>query len=456
MLNWKVRQLLFLRGNTIYKIIFNNSPEAFLSLLCLMLLMSGAGCSSIQSSENASDNASSTPENLFNIPAQIVAENSIRSIQFHRAGNPSSAPILNLDRNDQLLLRFEHLSFDSRQFRVSLSHHNPDWTRSGLPPERFMDGFFTMTLNGGDVSQNRRPSYRQYSFSFPTEQFQITKSGNYLLKIEDADTGFLVLTLPFFVSENAGSIKSSIEELSGPRQNLRTVQRPVSQYVLPDFVEQPQFDLEFYFAQNRFWGRTKQADELDFSAPDHVQFEMSSDEAFIGDYEFRILSFSELSQNDNDVVEAFPAEIPPRLILQDDAEGFGGSGSVNLSQLGPFGDPDMSLRSGYANVVFRFDPERAPGPTESVHLLGDFNNWSVNNDNELRLNRETGRWETSAIIKQGNYKYKYVLFDGNEIDDLYFDELFTGNRQQYHAFVYMRDSKNFYYRLLQVQTFFSE
>lgn len=417
--------------------------------------MIGSGCGSIQSPERSTAPPSG-PDNLFNIPAQIVAENSIRSIQFHREGNPSSAPILNLDRNNQLQLRFEHLSFDSRQFRVSLSHHNPDWSRSGLPPERFMDGFNTVTLNGGDVSQNSRPSYRQFTFLFPTEQFQITKSGNYLLKIEDADTGFLVLTLPFFVSENAGSIKSSIEELSVPRQNLRRVQRPVSQYTLPDFVEQPQFDLEFYFAQNRFWGRTKQADELDFSAPDHVQFEMSSGGAFIGDYEFRTLFLNELSQSDNDVVEAFPAEIPPRLILHDDAEGFGGSAPINLSRLGPFGNPDMSLRSGYANVVFRFDPERSPGSAESIHLLGDFNNWSVNNDNRLRLNPETGRWETSAIIKKGNYKYKYVLFDGNEIDDLYFDQLFTDSRQQYHAFVYMRDSKNFYYRLLQVQTFFSE
>lgn len=446
---------MFLKANTIYKIIYNNRLKGFLSFLGLMVFISGVGCGSIQSPQK-SPKPLSGPDNLFNIPAQIVTENSIRSIQFHRKGNPASAPILNLDRNHQLQLRFEHLSFDSRQFRVSLSHHNPDWSRSGLSPEQFMDGFYTLPLTGGDVSQTSRPSYRQYSFSFPTEQFKITKSGNYLLKIEDADNGFLVLTLPFFVSENAGTIQSSVEELSVPRQNLRRVQRPVSQYILPDFVEQPQFDLEFYYSQNQFWGRTKKADELDFSAPDHVQFEMSSNKAFIGDYEFRVLSLNELSQSDNDVVEAFPAEVPPRLILRDDAEGFGGSSSINLSRLGPFGNPDMSLRTGYANVTFRFDPERTPGPAESIQLLGDFNNWSVNSNNQLQLNPETGRWEASAIIKKGRYKYKYVLFDGDEIDDLYFDELFTDNRQQYHAFVYMRDSKNFYYRLLQVQTFFSE
>jgi hypothetical protein len=318
-----------------------------------------------------------------------------------------------------------------------------------------MNGFYNLTLDTGELSQNNRPSYRQYSFTFPTEQFQITKSGNYLLKIEDADTGFIVLNLPFYVSENEGSVTSSVEQLSVPRQNLRRLQRPVSRFSLPDFVDQPQFDLEFYFAQNRFWGRTKKADELDFSAPDHVQFELSSDNAFIGDYEFRTLTLNELSQNDNDVVEAFPNEIPPRLILHDDAEGFGASGFMNLAQLGPFGNPDMSLRAGYADVVFRFDMEASVDSTESIHLLGDFNNWSVNSSNELHFDENIRRWKTDQIIKKGTYKYKYVLFDGDEIDDLYFDERFTDNRQQYHAFVYMRDPQNFYYRLLQVQTFFS-
>ncbi len=449
----KVRLLLFLRGNIIYKIVKNNSLKRLLSIFCLMLLASVYACTSLQSSEN-DRNRSSGPVNLFNIPAQIVADSSIHSIQFHRAGNPSSAPILNLDSNDQLLLQFEHLSIESQQFQVSLTHHNPDWSRSGLPPERFMDGFYNITLNSGEVSQNTRPTYRQYSFSFPTEQFQITKSGNYLLKIEDGDTGFVVLTLPFFVSENAGSITSSVEELS--RQNLRRVERPVSRFSLPDFVEQPQFDLEFYYAQNRFWGRTKEADELDFSAPDQVQFELSTQDAFIGDYEFRTLSLNDLSQRDNEVVEAFPSEIPPRLILRDDAEGFGSSGAINLARLGPFGNPDMSLRAGYANAVFRFDMESSLDSSESVHLLGDFNNWSLNSSNELHFDQQTGRWKTNQIIKKGTYKYKYVLFDGDEIDDLYFDQNFANNRQQYHAFVYMRDSKNFYHRLLQVQTFFSE
>ncbi|WP_234572896.1 type IX secretion system plug protein domain-containing protein [Rhodohalobacter sp. 614A] len=431
----------------------NTIARSLSILICTVLSLSFVGCGSLSTSVNQ---PVSQPENLFNIAPQIIAGDSIRSIQFHRVGNPSSAPILNLCENNQLQLQFENLSIDSKSYRVSLSHHNPDWSRSGLPPERFMEGFQTLPINDMEVSRNNRPRYRQYTFTFPTEQFQITKSGNYLLKVEDSDTGYLILSLPFFVSENAGALTSSVEEISVPRQNLRRMHRPVSQYSLPDFVEQPQFDLEFYFAQNRFWGRARQADELDFSAPDHVQFEVSQREAFIGDYEFNFLALNELSQTDNNVMEAYPAEVPPRLILRDDAEGFTSSQRINPARVGPFGEPDMNLNAGYANVVFRFDLESPPDSTTAVHLLGDFNNWSVSSNNQLMYDQQTDRWTANAIIKKGNYKYKYVWVDNEEIQDLYLDDQFVNNRQQYHAFVYMRDSAEFYYRLLQVQTFFSE
>lgn len=443
---------MFLKGSIIY-----NPGRVTSILIPVVILLAICGCAYFETSQsngNGNDQTSQ-PDNLFNIPSQIIADESVRSIRFHRVGNPTSAPVLNLDGSEQLQLQFEKLGIESNQFRISVSHHNPDWSRSGLPPERFINGFYENLLSGGQVSRNNRPTYRQYSFIFPNEQFRITKSGNYMLKVEDADTGYLVFSIPFFVSENAASAVSSIEEFSGVRERLRTFHRPVTRYSLPDFVDQPQFDLEFYFVQNRFWGRSRKADELDFSAPDHVQFELSRSRSFLGDYEFRRLTLDRLSQSDNSVIEAFPEEIPPRLILRDDEEGFGNSISAE-NVFSPFGDPDMSLNSGYANTVFRFDIENQPDSSASIHLLGDFNNWSVNSNNRLEYDEDTGLWTTSVVLKKGSYKYKYVVVKDEAIDDLYYDELFTDNRQQYHAFVYMRDSREFYYRLLQVQSFFSE
>lgn len=424
--------------------------------ILLITLFFVTGCALFQSGETTRESLPEvvSPENLFTVPGQIVASDLARSIRLHKPGNPASPPIIELRNNQQLQLTFEMLEFDSRQFRVSFTHHNPDWSRSPLPPDFFMEGLQTHYIDGGRVSTGtQRPQYRQYQFRFPNEQFSFTRSGNYILRVEDQDTGYLVFSLPFFVTENRGSITSSVDELTTPRRNLRIIHQPVSRYSLPDFVDQPQFDLEFFYVQNQFWSKIRQADELDFSAPGEVHFELTRNSAFIGDYEFLELSLDELSQNNPQVFEAAPHEVPPRVVLMDDISGFSATGRLIPSSR--FGMPDERLNARYANVVFRFEPGEEIKEDEEIYLVGDFNNWSIRSGHKLEHNPKIDRWETSTIIKQGLYNYKYVLLDDEDIDDLFFDDLFLRTPQEYHAMVYMRDPQQFYYRLLQVNQFYS-
>lgn len=383
----------------------------------------------------------------------MVSSDIVSSIQLHRSGNPGSPAILELGSRQQLQLRFEILGFESNQFNIRFTHHNADWTRSSLPPEFYMDGFYNTDLDAGRVSRTQRPRYRQYSFRFPNDQLTFTKSGNYMLRVEDKDTGYTVFTIPFFVYENEGSITSRMERI-GTRRDLRRTHRPISTFSLPDFVEQPQFDLEFYFVQNQFWGRSRKAGELDFSAPSEVQFELHSNRSFIGDYEFLRLNMNEISQTNPQIFGVNPDEIPPEVTLVDDVQGFSSTGP--LQQANRFGLPDMSLDAEYANVQFIFDPDIDPASDSEIYLVGDFNNWAIRSSNKLSYNENMDRWLTNSIIKQGSYNYKYVLFEDGEIDDLFFDDLFARGRQEYHAFVYMKDSQQFFDRLLQVNQFFAD
>lgn len=427
---------------------------ALLSCLLCTILFTSCGLFENQrdfysrTNQNVSQN-----HNFFTPPGHQLESKIVRSVQLNRSGNPSSAPILQLGQSQQLQLSFEVLEFDSRQFRITFSHHNPDWSISSLPPEFFIDGIPRQYLDTGQVSRVQRPSYRQYSYQFPNNQLRFTKSGNYQLQVRDHDNGELILQLPFFVTENQGNTRSKVETFPVPRQNLRITHRPVSWYSLPDFVDQPFFDLEFYFTQNQFWGRQRKADELDFSDPDEVQFELSNRYSFIGDYEFLNLSLHNLTQTNPQIIESRPGEYPPTLYLTDDISGFSSSGSP---QSGRYGHPNSVLTAQYANVVFTFDPGKEISTGQEIYLVGDFNNWMIDPDTRLKRDESLKRWQTNAIIKEGSYSYKYVLLANNQIDDLYFDDLFTRTRQEYHSFVYMRDSNQFYYRLLQINRFLSD
>lgn len=392
-------------------------------------------------------------QNSFQVAGHQFDSTVLRSVQFSRTGNLSSAPVIELGSSQTLELFFEVLSFDSNQFSVSFTHHNPDWSRSSLPPEFFMSGLQRRNLDSGRVSQNQRPSYRQYQFRFPGDDLRFTKSGNYMIHLYDHDSRNTLLSLPFFVTENIGALRSSVEDFPSPRQNLRRSHRPVSSYSLPESVEQPIFDLEFYFVQNQFWGRALKADELDFSDPKEVRFQTGSRFAFIGDYEFLSLSLQNLNRSNPQIFETDPAEIPPRVTLRDDISGFSAAGRAAAT--GRFGRPERRLSGQYATVQFIFEPGKNLFPGQQIYLVGDFNNWSIHPEYRLRFDQRLNRWTGSSVIKEGSYFYKYVVVSGNQIDDLIFDDLFSNSQQEYHALVYKRDHREFYYRLLQIQQFTS-
>lgn len=419
-------------------------------LLCSLFLIQCV--STGNSNQSNGEPAYSPPENQFTVPGQINASDLVYSLELHRKGSHIAAPIIQLNSSQQLLLSFDVLEFESRQFSISFTHHNPDWSRSGLAEETYKDGYYNLMLPFGQVSRSNRPNYRSYEYEFPNEDIQFLVSGNYLLKVEDSDTGNLLFTMPFFVTENEGDIVARVETITVPRREGRISHMPVSIFEIPEYINTPQFDMEFYYVQNQFWGRATRAEELDISTPGEVQFEIARTKAFVGDYEFQRFSLPELTQQNPNVLEYDPSEIPPRIVLFEDVQGFTANKSqVPLSNIGNF---DSSLNARYANVYFRLDTDREISSTSEIYLVGDFTNWAIRSNYRLEYNQTSDRWEVNGILKTGAYAYKYVLLDNNKILDLTLDDSFTRTRQEYHALAYYRDPNRFYYRLIQTNNFY--
>jgi len=434
---------LYLKVNIIYK--------SIKQLLFTALLLSGCGNLEKAGSEAESRQVqASSPEGLFNIHEQLVLDNSVQSIQLYKKGNRNSAPIFSLNSNDVLILSFDYIQLEARQFRISFTHHDPDWKRSSLATEFFQDGFYQVTFGPGQISESRRPVYRSYSFEFPNNQVQFKTSGNYMLHVEDFDTGNLVFSLPFFIHENAGEIRSQVETIIAPRRDLRITHLPSGRYILPEFVKEPEFDLQFYFFQNQFWGRAKKALELDFASENESFFELRRESAFVGDYEFIPLNLDDISQDAPRILSVDPAANPPLVELNEDTQGFALAANFMGNR---FGFPEINPSARYADVMFKFDPADNYPPETRMYLVGDFNNWAIESAQMLDYDSTLQRWTTNALVKEGSYLYKYILLEDNQVDDLALDNELQNRIQQYHAFVYFFDQSQFYYRLLQVNEF---
>lgn len=414
----------------------------------LLIILTGCATTKTNTLDNGQSRTPALPENIFTIPQQKPAPQQIQSIALYRKGNIQSAPIIEMNGTGKLILEFDHLGTGSKQFRVVVSHRNKDWTESSLPPNFYLSGFNETYFSGGLSSFSQRPSYRHYSYEFPNSQLAFKASGNYLLSVYDYYSNELLFSLPFFVTEDKGSLTTSIESLFARRDDLRAEDQLFSRYRYPDFVEFPQFDLSFIYAQNQFWGRSRTVENFDTSSPEEVHFHLSRNQAFLSNYEFNTLDIRGLEIDGAQILDVREGTTPPLIVLQRDIQAF--SVAPRFFPDSRFGIPANDRNAAYANVQFQLKTVDRLSPDTKIYILGDFNNWNINELNRMRLDEETGLWEGTAFVKEGIYAYKYVVLKNGEVDDLSLDQGFLFSAQNYTTFVYFRDPARNYDRLLKV------
>ena len=420
-----------------------------------LILISGlflSGCSASVSNSLDRTNTGEQYLSRYLVPNQIPAPQSIKSLQLYRRGSENNPPIIELGSAQKLVLAFDELSDLSGQFRITFTHHDQNWNNSNIPTDWYLEGLNEIILGGGEKNDRSEPDYFHYKTQFPNEQVRFKTSGNYMLHVSDFASGVRLFSLPFFVTENSGEIESWVETVYNAGARFGAIDQPFSEFIYPDFIEFPQVDLSFYFVQNRFWGDFKKSENYDFSEQDRTQFHLSRDKAFPANFDFVGLNLNSLSVDGSQIVDYQPGKTPPLVILREDILNF--SSDPVSGWMSNFGNPKSSTDARYANVRFRFEDGGRFTANEGVYLVGDFNQWLLSDNNRLEYNEASGYWETSSLIKQGTYTYKYAVKGGEEgINDLILSDTITRQNQEYTSFVYFQDPEYRYQRLLQVQVF---
>lgn len=425
-----------------------NFCNAKLLLASVLLVVSGCASTAPGEQQASNNGQSGNPRSAFALPQQQAPPSDIHSIELHPSGDPDAPPVISLDSRQKLTLSFDYLGQQSRQFRVEVSHRGRNWEKSSIPPSVYLDGFSSTYIQQALPSFSRRPSYRHVEYEFPNSQLQPAVSGNYLLEIFDYQDGNLLFSVPFFISEEEGSITTRVERLFAQRPDGRPLDQLYGEYSYPPFVEYPQFDLSMSFVQNRFWGRTREADYLDTITPGQLNGRLKRSEAYVGNYEFKTLDLREFDADGRQILEYNPAPTPPTIVLRRDLQKL--DTNPRFFPISKFGKAVDDRGSSYARVEFSLDTGPSVPPSAEMYLVGHFNNWMINELNRMRFNEERGLWEGSALIKQGEYAYKYVLLRDNKIDDLALDQSFLSAEQEYLTFVYFKDPDRNFDRLLRV------
>lgn len=417
-----------------------------------LLVFWGWGCT-VPRQNGGRQSGSSRPADMpgsFALSQQKAPPNDIQSAQLHPKGQPGRAPIIRLDSPQKLMLSFDYLDTESRQFRVEVSHRNQQWQQSSIGPSTYLDSFYETYIQEAKASFSQRPSYRHVEYEFPNNELRPVVSGNYLLEVYSYESGDLLFSMPFFITEDKGQIESRIERLFAQRDDGRPLDQPFSVYQYPqDLVEYPQFDLSMSFVQNQFWGRTRKAGFIDTITPGELNGHLERDNAFVGNYEFKVLDLRSFDPDGRHILEYQPEVTPPKIILRRDVQNLDTNPRFP-SAAATLGIPIDDRSSDYAEVEFSLETDSSIPLSSNIYIVGHFNNWVINKLNKMSFNANENMWKGRAFIKQGEYAYKYVLVRNNTVDDLALDQGFVSAQQEYLTFIYFKDPKRNFDRILKV------
>lgn len=407
---------------------------------CLLILLCTAtmAMGQKQKKEKKTFERSPRQEIVYDNKAYIPA---IKTVQLFPVGKENKLPVYTLGSTDPLLLSFDDLRGDIRNYYFSIEHCNQDWTPSRASVLDYVEGFNEDRIEKFTSSIGTLQPYTNYSLSFPTQQLKPKLAGNYLLKVyEDADKDRLVLTKRFYVLNNLVTISTSIIPSTqvALRQNNQKLNISLKTGLT---INNPQRDLTVLVKQNQRSDYQMTVQTPSYFANNEIKYSNAETLDFKGNNEFRYIdlrSFRLAAEG----VRHINRDSSLQISLMGDEDNKGQTYGTTFDENGRFfirnrDTEDQEGTGDYADVTFSL--KTAQTFKGKIYLVGGFNDFQRTSANMLSLNTETGLWQVTLKLKQGLYDYEYVLEDdaGKLHTDFFAGSHFqTGN--DYHILIYNR------------------
>ena len=384
----------------------------------------------------------------------------IQTILLYGSSSELSAPIIKLDGNQTLTLRFDDLSDDSRDLFYEFEHCTHDWKSSDLDKFDFQEGYDSDRINDYEYSFNTLIPYTHYKLEFPNDQIQLTQSGNYIIRVfEDRDPDKVLLEARFMVMETLAQIEAKVipSRIVALRQYNQEVDLSVD--VAKVGTTNPYQEIELVVAQNYRWDNAKRNINPSFANGSKLTYDMPGSISFDGINEYRKLDAKSVQYRSEEVRDVELMDDGYHIFMADDqARAYSKyvfENDINGKTL--IKNDDMNnahTEADYVWVHFNF-PIDAMFGNGALFLFGQVSNWNLSDDFKLTYNPNTHSCELKTPIKQGYYNYQY-LWDAQqekEPNTLLTEGNHSVTENDYQVFVYFKDQRNFCDRLVGYKLF---
>lgn len=389
----------------------------------------------------------------FSLYSQVEEVNPpeyIKSITFKSTSSElGELPIIKL--GETFYLEFDALVTNEPDFYYKIEHYNYDWTKSQLVRPEYLLGVDNFRIQDYQNSFNTYQLYSHYRLTIPNQQtIRLKVSGNYMIKIFD-DYNELVFSRKFMVYEDLVAPGISIKRSRDVStiQSMQTVDIEISG---GNKLNNPLQTVSTVIIQNRNLNTAIKNLRPQYTIGDKLIYRYVKETAFPGGNEYLFFETKDVRAASlgvqfielKDIYHSYLFENRSRADLP-----YTFNPDINGQfKITAIDRENIALEADYTQVHFSlFYPELKNG--ERIYVYGNYNNYALDDYNEMLYNTNSERYETNFKLKQGFYNYKYVVVnkDGS-LDEGRISGNFWQTENNYKVLVYYRDLGAIYDRII--------
>jgi hypothetical protein len=344
---------------------------------------------------------------------EIYSDPNIKTILFYQSGWDLSMPVIFINENQKLSLDFDDLEASEVDFSYSVTSCTFDWKINDVSEHEYLEGINDIPIYNVRQSINTTKSYTHYSATLPNEDIQLSKSGNYLLRVyKNEEPDKIIFTKRFCIAERLADVKAYIKKPDDENQEI---------FLEIDLgnldLSNPLAEIKVVVIKNYDWNNQIEIITSPFLRDNKLFFDMPFQIMSPGGNEFRffdIKSTKFISERVNNIEYLSPCfhfylkpdelkRFKPYFTLKD----LNGRFYIDI--------PDVFNRHEEADYVYvHFTLETTYPFGSDVYIYGALTNYKTDESNYMTFNIDKQAYEKTLLLKQGYYNYAYVLKDYNE------------------------------------------
>ena len=382
--------------------------------------------------------------------------NCIKSSTLTNNENELLDPIIKLNSNQTLKLSFDDLDNNLKYYMYTFIHCDSNWGKSEIIYSEYLNGFYENYIEEYYYSFNTIQQYIHYELTFPNENINFLKSGNYIIIIYDEYMN-PILTKRFIVYEDILRIKSNVKRGTFSK-DFDTKHEIDFEIYLDNFsIQNPFEEISIIIQQNDDWNNVKKNVQPSFVGKNIIKYDYEEQTSFNAGNEFRKFEISNIDFFSENVDSIYLKEISENKLskeiefckyisndmlyasLKKDL-------SRNINRY--FNNYDLNGKQQLFNersnnseyeseyIMVDFHLKYPYDKSNDIYVYGAISNWEYQEKFRLKFDEELQLYTTGALLKQGYYDYQYKIknkYNENEIEGNYFE-----TKNEYTIYIYYK------------------